>query len=341
MTDFWDELGVSSSKKPKVKKKRGIALGGDNLSISTNRKALDGKAVAESTLSDLLSSNASLFESGEHSDLTIVCDESQFKVHRAIVGPRSKALGRMCQQGDGAFEEALTGRIHLKHDDPMIVEKMLSFLYRLDYSDDAPYEDWQAKTSNLFAPSKVALDRQAAEGTQTNGIEDWKEGPPPPAPEVPMPAQEEDPPAAEPSSENEAVPIAELVASDENDESDKLTPLVLNARVYTIAEKYDIWALKKLAQHKFEERVTGNGWNDEGFSLAIREVFEWTTDKDKGLRRVLVRVAAENVTVLCDRGEFKSVLDDIPDFTRRLLDEVVKRKSLVKDLWCASCQELK
>ncbi|KAI9717552.1 MAG: hypothetical protein M1812_004693 [Candelaria pacifica] len=322
MEDFWPP---QQSKK----KKKASALNPESQENSNHKKALDGKAVAESTLHDLLASNASLFESGEHSDLTIVCGESQFKVHRAIVGPRSKALGRMCQQGDGAFEEALTGRIHLEHDDPMIVEKMLSFLYRLDYSDYAPYENWQEEPIKLFAPSKDSSDRQKNEIEQANGGDDTQGDHPFGALAGGSLEVQYEIPVPDPPSDNEASPSSptiQVVASDEFEESDKLTPLVLNARVYTIAEKYDIWALKKLAQHKFEQRVKGNGWNDEGFSLAIREVFEWTTDKDKGLRHVLVHVAAKNVKALRDRGEFKSVLDDIPDFTRRLLDEVLKRK---------------
>ncbi|KAI9696029.1 MAG: hypothetical protein M1836_005860 [Candelina mexicana] len=105
--------------------------------------------------------------------------------------------------------------------------------------------------------------------------------------------------------------------------------------MYTIGERYDIWALKDLAQQKFGTRANNDGWNSEGFSLAIREVYEWSTDEDQGLRQSLVTIAANNVKTLRDKREFNNVISEVPDFTQQLLTEVLKASS--KDLYCEAC----
>ncbi len=143
--------------------------------------------------------------------------------------------------------------------------------------------------------------------------------------EPPEPDRDSDGPPDEVEAEIDKAEteITETKDSASTEQHDKFAPLVLNARGYTIAERYDLWALKHLAQKKSEARVEDDGWNDEGFSHAIREVFKFTTDRDKGMRQVLVSVAAENVKMLRDREEFNDVLSEVPDFTRGLLEEVL------------------
>ncbi|KAI9791657.1 MAG: hypothetical protein M1835_000208 [Candelina submexicana] len=307
--------------------------------------------------SDMLASFSELFGSGDFSDLTIFCRDRKFEVHRAIICPRSKVLARMCEKGDGAFEvpfftrwhslfgitnalqEALTGKIHLKGDDPMIVEKMISFLYRLDYADCTPHENWDADpVASLPIAVKAEAIAVEAESITVNidPFEDVLE----PSPLSMLGVVGHDESVLEPAEVREPLtdPASEESIPGPADDIDRITPLVLNARVYTIGERYDIWALKELAQQKFVARAKNGGWNSEDFSLAIREVYEWTTDEDQGLRQLLVTIAAEHIKALRDRGEFNEVISDVPDFTRRLLIEVLQTKYSSQGVYCRTCQ---
>jgi len=84
---------------------------------------------------------SSIFESKKYSDLTIRCDDRVFKVHRAIVCPRSHFFTAAC---DGPFQESINNEITLEEDDPHAVERMLAYLYTSDYCDgdySGPVED--------------------------------------------------------------------------------------------------------------------------------------------------------------------------------------------------------
>ncbi|KAH0543146.1 hypothetical protein FGG08_002491 [Glutinoglossum americanum] len=107
----------------------------------------------------IVAGNRNILKSGKYSDLTICCDSREFKVHRAIVCPRSRFFAAAC---DGEFLEAKTGRVLLKDDDPDAIERMLSYLYTLSY-DDGVNSDIQGAESPQREESIVA------EGAETSG----------------------------------------------------------------------------------------------------------------------------------------------------------------------------
>ncbi|KAL1993463.1 hypothetical protein VTN49DRAFT_3412 [Thermomyces lanuginosus] len=79
----------------------------------------------------LLRSLESLYRDPKYSDLTIVCGTEKFAVHRCIVCPRSQFFARAC---DGDYQESASREIHLPDDDPIVVKKVIQYLYTLDYS---------------------------------------------------------------------------------------------------------------------------------------------------------------------------------------------------------------
>ncbi|KAB8228866.1 BTB/POZ domain-containing protein [Aspergillus alliaceus] len=82
-------------------------------------------------LQDLISS---LFLSPRYSDLTIICGDIIFTAHRNIVCLQSEFFQRAC---DGNFKEN-QGKIELIDQNPILVEKMLQFLYTGDYTFEEP-----------------------------------------------------------------------------------------------------------------------------------------------------------------------------------------------------------
>ncbi|RMY78137.1 hypothetical protein D0863_00874 [Hortaea werneckii] len=78
----------------------------------------------------LLSEVAELWRTGEGSDLTIKCEEREFKVHKLIVSAASPTLKAACQNG---MRESQTGVIEHKTFDADTVERMLEYIYTRDY----------------------------------------------------------------------------------------------------------------------------------------------------------------------------------------------------------------
>lgn len=83
--------------------------------------------------------------------------------------------------------------------------------------------------------------------------------------------------------------------------------LLINAQVYTIAEKYNIHSLKALAREKFEKMVDQE-WQDDGLTLAIKEIYTSTPDSDRELRDIVCYVAEGNVKVLLRRPDFRALV---------------------------------
>ncbi|KAF5610717.1 amino acid transport gap1 [Fusarium subglutinans] len=75
-----------------------------------------------------------LLKTGDYSDLTITCGKDQYRVHKAIICPRSKFFKAAC---DGKFKEAQTGTINLPDDDPVAVRMMIEYLYHDAYAPSA------------------------------------------------------------------------------------------------------------------------------------------------------------------------------------------------------------
>ncbi|KZF23069.1 hypothetical protein L228DRAFT_247515 [Xylona heveae TC161] len=72
-------------------------------------------------------------EKGLFTDITIRCASQEFKAHRVIISSLSEYFMAVCQ---GDWKENEENEILLKDHNPLLVEKMLHFLYQLDYSED-------------------------------------------------------------------------------------------------------------------------------------------------------------------------------------------------------------
>ncbi|KAI0425897.1 BTB/POZ protein [Xylaria sp. FL1042] len=75
--------------------------------------------------------------------------------------------------------------------------------------------------------------------------------------------------------------------------NDKDTDIVLHAKVYSLAEKYFINGLKKLALEKFKVAVKGKLVLDD-FLEAAQEVYTSTPDSDRVLRNIVLKTLHAN-----------------------------------------------
>ncbi|CAI6088670.1 unnamed protein product [Clonostachys chloroleuca] len=70
--------------------------------------------------------------SGEYSDMKLVCQGCEFKVHKVVVCTQSPVLATAIQ---GVFQESRTGIINIENFEPSTVSRMVEFLYTGDYDD--------------------------------------------------------------------------------------------------------------------------------------------------------------------------------------------------------------
>ena len=102
---------------------------------------------------------ASLFQSGDYSDVTISCGGRTWKVHRAILCPQSSFFEKACNNGflvsyycdivdyeatlylTNVSQESQTRKIDLMEDDPDAVDRMLHYLYTHKYRDGSDSAD--------------------------------------------------------------------------------------------------------------------------------------------------------------------------------------------------------
>ncbi|KAI1814640.1 hypothetical protein GGS20DRAFT_547799 [Poronia punctata] len=81
-------------------------------------------------LESVLGSLKSICETGDYSDLTISCGEDKYKVHKAVLCPRSEFFAAACR---GPFREARENHIDLSEDDPIAVKSMIHYFYEFGY----------------------------------------------------------------------------------------------------------------------------------------------------------------------------------------------------------------
>jgi hypothetical protein len=98
--------------------------------------------------------------------------------------------------------------------------------------------------------------------------------------------------------------------------------LLLHAKMYEIADKYDVVGLKDLVIEKFY-RACHHFWNDAKFSIAAHHVFSTTPDHDKGLRKIVSKTISENME-LVDVPAVKVLMTEFNGLALGILEEKIK-----------------
>lgn len=127
-----------------------------------------------------------------------------------------------------------------------------------------------------------------------------------------------------------------------SNDQEQVSPMLFDVRVYGIAEKYGVSALKVRAKEKFEA-VVKKWWHLDDFSHSVVEIYRSTPSTDRGLRDIAVSVACEHISELLKNSSFNDALEEIADFaadiTQLLANSAKKEQSDVKRYKCPYCDE--
>ncbi|TKA25335.1 hypothetical protein B0A50_06239 [Salinomyces thailandicus] len=205
---------------------------------------------------------ASLLETGELADFTIVCGPHTFKVHKAILRAHSEYFGALSN-----FAEGEKNSIELKAigsgdgdddacDDPDAIKLMTDYFYHLDYF--APF---------MLSPSETEPATPAETGDQTHPERrSYNSVPPPP------------------------LYLCNRIGPTDGN-------MVTHAKVYAAAVKYHVPALATLAAAKFQKAVDVN-WDHNSFAVAVHLAYTTTPKESRDLRETVASAITRHDNLL-------------------------------------------
>ncbi|KAF5253943.1 hypothetical protein FANTH_1268 [Fusarium anthophilum] len=209
-----------------------------------------------------------MLETGELSDLTIICGNTRHRVHKLVLCTGSKFFKVACT---GMYKES-DGEINLPDDDPAAVRKMIRYLYNIDYNLSRTripdYEDdVEAELSDTEYDAEARY-RMKLFGAEFIGRKRIKQ-------------------------------LKELEwGGGQSEESPISSQLCLHAKVYALGEKYGMQGLKKAAKGAFESEIQSGNAGVDDFAEAVGEVYTSTVSEDRGLRDVVVKMIEQDILLL-------------------------------------------
>jgi hypothetical protein len=174
--------------------------------------------------------------------------------------------------GTYSVSQESDGEINLPDDDPAAVQKMIGYLYNIDYTPTTTQmpdyqDDVEAELSDTEydAETRYRMRLFGAEFIERKRIKQLKE---------------------------------REWGGWKVDEPPLASQLCLHAKVYALGEKYGIRGLKKAAKGKFESEIESGTVGIDDFAEAAEEVYTSTISDDRGLRDVVVKIIEQDILLL-------------------------------------------
>ncbi|KAK0294907.1 hypothetical protein LTS00_006373 [Friedmanniomyces endolithicus] len=252
---------------------------------------------------------ANTYKTEEFADFTIICGPHTFRVHKVIICLHSEYFRSACRSN--RFREGEKGELILKTaqpeddedgtcDDPEAVKHMVQFFYQLDY-DAAPTEaDVENAPDSPSQVSAVPPRQLAARHPFSN-----RRG------RVITPPQQ----INKPVNKGDGT-------------------MVMHAKVFAAAVKYQVPALQATAASKFTAAIKTN-WDHDDFAEAAHTVYTTTPDEVRALRDEVANTIAKH-GALVEKAEVEAVVCAIDGLAYQLLKRKVQG-STIKPRQVAVC----
>ncbi|KAL5866439.1 hypothetical protein ACKVWM_011663, partial [Pyricularia oryzae] len=185
----------------------------------------------------------SLRVSGDYSDMTVVCGDDTYHVHKAVICPRSKYFETVLKAG---MHESRTSHVDLSDHNPDAVKLVVDFFYQSDYQPSHKSPSWgfdMVKEPTKFEITNVT-DTEPEAAPAEPGVNDlWASSSKKGKKKKAKAGASEDSPGPSNSYPGPEINLAESLL-------DK-TFLLTHCRVYALAEYLQVGDLKALAAEKF------------------------------------------------------------------------------------------
>ncbi|KAF2134922.1 hypothetical protein P153DRAFT_329795 [Dothidotthia symphoricarpi CBS 119687] len=277
--------------------------------------------MADVSQKQLLASFKGLLKSGAYSDLTVTCGDDSYKVHRVIVCERADFFARAIKFG--GQKEAENRTIDLPEDDPDVIKLLIQYLYEGEYEPLLPTDGSEGSLPRKVAQPKIIPPPSTSGYGQAPMTYDFPHSceygycnyprlcphhicgtncrytcnmftcqicsPP----QLPLPAL-----------------------------NGTSFQLVTHAKVYEMADKYDVVGLKALAVEKLS-RACEHFWDHDDFAVAANYAFSTTMENDRGLRDLVSTTISKHIE-LVEKPEIKVLLSQFNGLALGILEEKIK-----------------
>ncbi|EMD66038.1 hypothetical protein COCSADRAFT_35975 [Bipolaris sorokiniana ND90Pr] len=270
--------------------------------------------MASTSQQQVLDSLKSFLASGAYSDLSIKCGRDTYRVHKVIVCGRAGFFARAIKFGG---QEAQTDQIDLPEDDPKTVKLLIQYLYEGEYDPVLPPTTPQTTTLAVVTPvkhwdtaSKSLSFPHTCHMIEFRGF---------------------DGPSIYDCSNDQLCPhhrcsidcryrcrefsCQTCVLPNPIGPSSQL---LTHAKMYELADKYEVVGLKELSKEKFS-RGCKHFWDTPAFPIAARHAFSTTPGKDNGLRCCVSQAVATNMQLI-RKPEVRALLMQFNGLALGILD---------------------
>lgn len=259
---------------------------------------------------DLLKSSLA---SGAYSDLTITCGSDTYKVHKVIVCGRSEFFARAVSFGG---QESQSNVIDLPEDEPNIVKKLVQYFYESDYQ------------LSLIGASPVSIKNDVLPRCDNDGVA-YSYSFPHTCESLMMRACDESSICPHHTCGTHCDYDCRSFTCNYNCQNQNIPPvsgtskqLLIHAKMYEIAEKYDVAGLKDLAIEKFSV-ACHYFWDDDQFAIAAQHVYSSTPDEDTGLRSLVDTTIYKHLE-LVGKPKIKAIMAQSNGLALGVLEKVIE-----------------
>ncbi|KZM22844.1 uncharacterized protein EKO05_0001087 [Ascochyta rabiei] len=262
--------------------------------------------MANESRKQLLADIRSMRAKNELSDLVITCGEDKYCVHKVIVCCRSTVFAKALEFPGKEAEEKC---IDLSDNEPAIVKLLIQYLYEAEFDPALPSPEME--TENNIPPQDTPHTCSRKDKYQCSKASRYRQV----CPHHYCGSQCD-------------FDCSEFSCGECSSSAvDGAGHLLVFAKMYEMADKYDVAGLKDLCVEKYK-RACLKFWDDPKFAQSAYHVYCTTPSRDKGLRNIVCKTLSDHMSLL-EKPEIEDLMTEFNGLAFGLLFDKAKQSG-----WC-------